>query len=111
MLSAILTVNNGLKRSNKCKNFELPNAVINKIVTMESYNPKKAPELWWILGEANEAIASGPPFFTVIEGTPFLKMPHVVLFCGILHGFMNLKNSQKFSANRLNLCHIIWHIG
>ena len=52
-----------------------------------------------------------PPFLQLSRGPPFLKVPHVVLFCGILHGFMNLKNSQKFSANRLNLCHIIWHIG
>ena len=45
MLSAILTVKYGLKRHYKCcKNFELPNAIINKIGTMESYNPKKAPE-------------------------------------------------------------------
>ena len=50
---------------------------------------------WWILGEASEAIASGPLFFTVIEGPPFLKMPRVVLICGILNGFMNLRNSQK----------------
>ena len=28
---------------------------------------------WWILGEANEAIASGPPFFTVIEGPPLFE--------------------------------------
>ena len=42
MLSAILTVKYDLKRHNKCcKNFELPNAVINK---MESYGPKKPPE-------------------------------------------------------------------
>ena len=51
------------------------------------------------------------PFLQLSRGPPFLKMPHVFLFCGILHGFMNLKNSQKFLANRLNLCHIIWHIG
>ena len=25
-------------------------------------------------------------------------MLHVVLFCGILHGFMNLRNSQKFGV-------------
>ena len=52
-----------------------------------------------------------PLFYSYRGAPPFLKMLHVVLFCGILHGFMNLKNSQKFSANRLNLCHIIWHIG
>ena len=51
---------------------------------------------WWILGEASEAIALGPPFLQLSRGPPFLKMLHVVLFCGILHGFMNLKNSQKF---------------
>ena len=28
---------------------------------------------WWILGEANEAIALGPPFFTVIEGPPLFE--------------------------------------
>ena len=39
-----------------------------------------------------------PPFFTVVEGPPFLKMPCVVLFHDILHGFMNLRNSQKFGV-------------
>ena len=45
MLSAILTVKYGLKRHKKCcKNFELPNAAINKIGTIDSYDPKKAFE-------------------------------------------------------------------
>ena len=33
---------------------------------------------WWILGEANEAAALGPPLFGVVEG-PLLKMTCVVL--------------------------------
>ena len=45
MLSAILTVKYGLKRYNKCcKNFDLPNAVISKIGTMQAYGTENAPE-------------------------------------------------------------------
>ena len=42
--------------------------------------------------------SSRAPLFTLIEGPPFLKMPRVVIFFGILRGFMNLKNSQKFGV-------------
>ena len=45
MLSAILTVKYGMKNHNKrCKNFELPNAEIKKIGTMESHDFKKLPK-------------------------------------------------------------------
>ena len=81
-----------MKLKNKNKKFQPDSNILA--------SPDECRGQWWILGEVSEAIASGPPFFRVIEGPPFLKMPRVVLFCGILHGFMNLKNSQKFSANR-----------
>ena len=48
----------------------------------------------WILGEASEAVASGPPYLQLPRG-PFLKM---LCVCGNLHGFINFKNSQKFGA-------------
>ena len=42
----------------------------------------------WTLVETSEVVASAPLFYSYREA-PFLEMPSVVLFCAILHGFMN----------------------
>ena len=52
----------GLNKLSVKKYFE------NLAKVLDTYNQ------WWILGEASEAVASGPPF---------LKIPHVVSFCCI----------------------------
>ena len=49
---------------------------------------------WWILGEASEVIASGPFFFTVVEG-PLLFENAVCNF--ILWYFMWFHEPQKLS--------------
>ena len=36
-------------------------------------SPEECRGQWWILGEVSEAIASGPPFFTVIEEPPLFE--------------------------------------
>ena len=50
-----------------------------------------------------------PSLFTVIEGLRFLKMPHVVLFCGFLRGSINPRNQNlELLADKRNVrvCHI-----
>ena len=71
--------------------------IFKKFTLIHKSQRKENQEQWWILGEANEAVASGHSF-TVIEGPPSLKMPHEILFCGILHRFIKLSNSQKFGV-------------
>ena len=57
MLSAILIVKYGLKSYNKCcKNFDLPNAVISKIGTMQAYGAKNAPEEVSVFSNYNEIL-------------------------------------------------------
>ena len=45
--------------------------------------------MWWILGEANETAASGPPFLELSRG-PLLKMACVVLGYFVAFGYWSL---------------------
>ena len=51
-----------------------------KIKKSEKYKRrlKQISSQWWILGEANKAAASRPPFW-ICQGDPLLKVPSVVL--------------------------------
>ena len=48
---------------------------------------------WWILGEANEAAALGPPFLELSRGPPSKNgVCSFRLFCGILKWVLGLNN-------------------
>ena len=57
-----------LKASNYCKRLEINGRFMKFRLRLRM---KCDNNQWWILGEASEAIASGPSFFTVVEGPPF----------------------------------------
>ena len=65
-----------------------------------------------MLGEASEAVASGPPFLELLRGHPFRKCAYGFTLWNFtwVHESYNFQKLE-FSAHEGNVCHIIWHIG